>query len=95
MARRTATPRFDPAEIGRRMRKARQAAHLSMAKLGKRVAMSADTLRKKETGANPFYLDEISRICDVLDAPTLFPFMEWGEAKLADKLLGRGGDSGS
>ncbi len=94
MARRTPTPRFDPAEIGRRMRRARQAAHLSMARLGKKVGLSEDALRKKEKGENPFYLEEISRICDELDAPSLFPFMEWGEARLADKMLGRSGDPG-
>lgn len=89
MPQRAHTPRFDPAEIGRRLRKARRDAHLSMAELGRRVGLSEDALRKKEKGENPFYLDEISRICEELDAPTLFPFMEWGEAKLADKLLGR------
>lgn len=85
--------RFDPRAIGKRMRKAREKAGLSQAKLAKRVNLTEDALRKKEKGENPFYLDEISRICEVLRAPSLFPFMEWGEAALADKLLGRGGDT--
>lgn len=81
--------RFDPQEVARRLRKAREDADLTQAELAKRVGMSEDQLRKKETGTNPYYLDEIARICDELDAPSLFPWMEWGEARLADKLLGR------
>jgi transcriptional regulator with XRE-family HTH domain len=88
------TPRFDPVEVPARLRKARESHGLSRPALLKRLksgglVMEEDTLRKKEAGENPFYLDEIRRICDALEAPSLFPFMEWGEAKLADKLLGR------
>ena len=67
--------RFDPKIIGRRMRKAREQAGLSRVKLGERVNLTEDALRKKEKGDNPFYLDEISRICEALRAPSLFPFM--------------------
>jgi transcriptional regulator with XRE-family HTH domain len=83
------TPRFAPDEVSRRLRRAREDAEMTQAALAKRVGMSTDQLRKKEKGENPYYLDEIAKICDVLEAPSLFPFMEWGEAKLADKLLGR------
>lgn len=82
-------PRFDALTISARMRWGREHRDFTLESLGERVGMAADTLRKKEKGENPFYLDEIARICDVLDAPSLFPFMDWGEAKLADKLLGR------
>jgi transcriptional regulator with XRE-family HTH domain len=81
--------RFDQATIGDRMRRAREAAGLSRAKLCRQIGMEEDTLRKKEKGENPFYFAELARICDILEAPTLFPIMEWGEASLADKLLGR------
>jgi transcriptional regulator with XRE-family HTH domain len=84
------TPRrFDPETIAARMRWGREHRGFTLESLGERVGLAADTLRKKEKAENPFYLDEIARICDVLEAPTLFPFMDWGEAKLADKLLGR------
>lgn len=82
-------PRFDQKTIGARMRKAREDAGFSRVKLGEKIGMEEDTLRKKESGENPFYLSELSDICDLLAAPSLFPFMDWGEAKLADKLLGR------
>jgi transcriptional regulator with XRE-family HTH domain len=52
------------------------------------IAMEEDALRKKEKGENPFYFSELSAFCDALEAPRLFPIMPWGEARLADKLLG-------
>jgi transcriptional regulator with XRE-family HTH domain len=52
------------------------------------IAMEEDALRKKEKGENPFYFAELSAFCDALEAPRLFPIMPWGEARLADKLLG-------
>lgn len=85
--------RFDQKTIGDRMRRAREAAGLSRAALGSQVGLTDDSLRKKEKGVNPFYFDELSRICDLLDAPSLFPILEWGEAFLADKVLGRSKDS--
>ena len=89
-ARRPSQDRFDAEQIGGRLRWARkERLKLSMAKLAPRIGMTEDQLRKKEKGINPFYLNEISQICELLKAPSLFPFMDWGEAKLADKLLGR------
>jgi hypothetical protein len=84
-------PRFDQVTIGRRMRKAREMKHLSRLKLIAKagIGMTEDQLRHKESGKNPFYMRDLSSLCDALEAPSLFPFMEWGEAKLADKLLGR------
>jgi transcriptional regulator with XRE-family HTH domain len=85
-------PRFDQVTIGDRMRRAREAAGLSRPALCAKIGMAEDTLRKKESGENPFYFPELTRICDELDAPSLFPIMDWGEARLADKLLGRDPD---
>jgi transcriptional regulator with XRE-family HTH domain len=76
--------------IGKRMRDARDEKGWSRAELIRRsgIAMEEDTLRKKESGENPFYFSELSAFCDALEAPRLFPIMPWGEARLADKLLG-------
>ena len=84
----TSGVRFDSAKVPQRMRWAREHRGLSRPKLAKRVGMSKDQLRKKEDGTNPFYLGEIRKICDVLEAPYLYPFLEWEAARLADKLLG-------
>jgi transcriptional regulator with XRE-family HTH domain len=83
-------PRFDQVTIGKRMRAARDAKGWSRAEFIRRagIAMEEDTLRKKEKGENPFYFAELSAFCDALEAPALFPIMDWGEARLADKLLG-------
>jgi transcriptional regulator with XRE-family HTH domain len=72
------------------MRAARDEKGWSRAELIRRagIAMEEDALRKKEKGENPFYFGELSAFCDALEAPRLFPIMPWGEARLADKLLG-------
>jgi transcriptional regulator with XRE-family HTH domain len=83
-------PRFDQVTIGERMRDAREKRKLSRVGLIKLagIAMGEDALRKKESGENPFYFAELSALCDALEAPRLFPIMPWGEARLADKMLG-------
>jgi transcriptional regulator with XRE-family HTH domain len=90
VAKQPGPPRFDQATIGERMREAREKRGWSRTKLIKEsgLAMQEDTLRKKENGDNPFYFHELTAFCDALEAPSLFPIMPWGEARLADKLLG-------
>jgi hypothetical protein len=82
--------RFDPRVIGKRVRDARrERAKLTTAQLADRTAIGLDSLYKKQRGIQPFYLEELSRVCDVLGAPTLFPFLEWEAAALVDKILDR------
>lgn len=81
------TQRFNQAEIGMRIRRAREKAGLSASRLGELVGISEDSMLKKEKGVAPFYFPELSRICDVLRAPTLFPVLEWDTAWLVERLL--------
>jgi transcriptional regulator with XRE-family HTH domain len=79
--------RFDSKVIGARIAAARKAKGWSTEVLAARVHLSADALYKKQRGAAPFFFDELSRICDELGAPRLFPFLEWSEALLVERLL--------
>lgn len=82
--------RFDPKVIAARVRTAREAHDMTAKELAAAIGIGKDALFKKEKAENPFYLDELSRIADALNAPSLWPFLEWDAAGLADKLLGRG-----
>ena len=79
--------RFDQKTVGRRIRDARRTAGYTAEQLGAKVGIGPDAMLKKEKGVAPFFLDELSRICDLLDAPRLFPFLEWDAARLVDRLL--------
>lgn len=70
------------------MRWARRHRRLTIERLARAAGLGTDTLRKKEKGVNPFYLEEISRLCDILDAPSIFPFLDWGEARTLDRQRG-------
>lgn len=87
--------RFEPAIIADRIRRAREAAGMSR----KEMAANADIPRwayyKKEKGDAPFYLDEIERVCDALPGcGSLFPFLDWDAAILADRMLNRSNPRG-
>jgi hypothetical protein len=80
--------RYDDKEIGARIRKARRTkTRLSTEAFAPLVHIGAEALYKKERGDAPFYLEELNRICERLEAPYLFPFLEWGEALLVERLL--------
>lgn len=81
--------RFDPKEIGARVKKARKLRGLSTEKLAEKARIGVDSLYKKQRGEQPFYFEELSRVCEALNAPTLFPFLEWDAARMVDKQLGR------
>lgn len=83
------SPRFDQATVARRMRAARKDAGLTTEELAEGAKVGLEALYKKMRGSAPFQLDELSRLCDVLKAPSLFPFLDWDVAALADKLLDR------
>lgn len=84
--------RFDPRVIGKRVRDARtDRAHLTTEQLAGKAGIGIDSLYKKQRGVQPFYLEELSRVCDVLETPSLFPFLEWEVAVLVDKMLNRSG----
>ena len=44
---------------------------------------------KKEKGEVPFRLDELSRVAEVLKAPSLWPVLDWDAAILVEKMLKR------
>lgn len=80
--------RFDPEEIGRRVRAARLAHdNMTSEKLGDLIGMAANTLAHKEVGTSPFFLGELSRIADALDAPPLWPFLDWEAAQLLARVM--------
>jgi transcriptional regulator with XRE-family HTH domain len=82
-------PRFDQKVIAARIRAERKRHGLSAEDLAEQAKIGVESLYKKERGEQPFYMDEITRICDVLETPSLFPFLDLDAARLADKLLGR------
>lgn len=81
--------RFDPAEIGGRVRKERRKRGLSTEKLAERVAIGADSLYKKQRGVQPWGMDEVSRIAEAFDAPPGWPFIDWDAATMLERQLGR------
>lgn len=80
-------PRFDQATIGRRVRERRKKKRLSAAALGELVGIDESAMLKKEKGKAPFFFDELARICDRLEAPTLFPILDWDTAWMVDRYL--------
>jgi transcriptional regulator with XRE-family HTH domain len=80
-------PRFDQETIGRRIRDARKAKGYSAAGLGALVGIDESAMLKKEKGKAPFFFNELSRICDILEAPRLFPCLEWDVAWLVERML--------
>jgi transcriptional regulator with XRE-family HTH domain len=85
----TKPPRFDRVRIGKRVSEARKAAKLTTEELAAKAGIGADSLYKKQRGDQPWYFDELSRVCEILEAPSLFPFLDWETAHAVDKLLGR------
>jgi transcriptional regulator with XRE-family HTH domain len=83
----TGHPRFDQKIIGKRIRDKRREQGYSAASLGKRVGIDESAMLKKEKGVAPFFFDELTRICDVLAAPRLFPVLEWDVAWLLERML--------
>lgn len=83
----TGEPRFDQATIGMRIREKRSELGYSAASLGARVGISEDSMLKKEKGVAPFYFAELARICDLLEAPALFPILAWDVAWMVERLL--------
>jgi hypothetical protein len=84
------TDRFSAQTIGQRIKDARRhrvKPPLSTEKLAERAKIGVDSLYKKQRGEQPWYMDEVSRVCEVLDAPYGFPFIEWGEARMLEDLL--------
>jgi transcriptional regulator with XRE-family HTH domain len=79
--------RFDQAVIGQRIREARKSRGYTAESLGEAVGIGPDAMLKKEQGNAPIFMDELTRICDLLDAPRLFPFLDWDAARLVDRLL--------
>lgn len=82
--------RFDQAQIGRRIRAARKLrGYTSAQSLGAAMTpvVEESTMLKKEKGVAPFTFEELSDICDILNAPTLFPFLDWDVAWLVERML--------
>lgn len=83
----TGKPRFDQATIGKRIRERRDAKGFSAKQLGELVGIGEDSMLKKEKGVAPFYFHELAKICDVLEAPRLFPILAWDVAWMVERLL--------
>lgn len=77
--------RFDPAEIGERVKKARRKKGLSTEALAAQVGIGKDSLYKKQKGTQPWYMDEVSRIAELLEAPPGWPFIDWDAATLLER----------
>jgi transcriptional regulator with XRE-family HTH domain len=83
----TGKPRFDQVTIGQRIRAKRDELGYSARSLGELVGIDESSMLKKEKGVAPFYFVELTRICDLLQAPTLFPILDWDAAWLVERLL--------
>lgn len=83
-------PRFDAKVIGERMREARrQQGFDAVGNFAARIGVGKDAWYRKEQGKSPFTMEELSRACDLLRAPSLFPFLTWSEAYMVDRALDR------
>lgn len=84
------SPRFDREEVGKRIRQARKDRGFPSAqKFAAKLGIGWSAYYKKEQGRSPFDLDELNRICDLLDAPSLFPFVDWEKGRTLDEILDR------
>lgn len=82
--------RFAPKLIADRIKRAREDAGLTRKEMSAKAEIEIWAYYKKEKGGSPFYLDEIERVADALPgAGSLFPFLDWDAAILADRLLNR------
>ena len=83
--------RFSQKLIASRIKSARADAGFNAKEMAAKAGIEQWSYYKKESGDAPFRLEEIERVCDQLPrCPSLFPFLDWDAAVLADRLLGRG-----
>jgi transcriptional regulator with XRE-family HTH domain len=82
----TGKPRFDQVTIGLRIREKRAEKGYSAASLGEKVGIGEDAMLKKEKGVAPFFFDELARICDILEAPRLYPILPWDIAWFVERM---------
>ncbi len=79
--------RFDDKVIGARVKRARLKKKWSTETLATKTGIGVDSLYKKQRGETPFSFDELHRIGEALEAPRLFPILDWTVAHLVERLL--------
>jgi transcriptional regulator with XRE-family HTH domain len=79
--------RYDEAVIAQRIARARAARGLTKQGLAAKAGIELWSYTKKEKGKLSFHVEELARVCEALDAPSTFPFLEWDRAALADRVL--------